>query len=100
MNDEMPWVNLTQEEVNELRKQKHELTEYGRDKIREMMRNQEPYPDEMFDEAERRERANELYRDALQELDNLVAGVDSEDFMNAYLIIQSALKVALGEEDV
>ncbi len=54
----MPWVNLTQEEVDELRNKKHELTEYGKDKIREMMRNQEPYPDAMFEEAERREAAN------------------------------------------
>ncbi len=58
MNDDMPWVNLTQEEVEELRNKKHELTEYGKDKIREMMRNQEPYPDAMFEEAERREAAN------------------------------------------
>ena len=60
MNDDMPWVNLTQEEVEELRNKKHELTEYGKDKIREMMRNQEPYPDEMFDEAERREKSNRV----------------------------------------
>jgi hypothetical protein len=58
MNDDMPWVNLTQKEVEELRNKKHELTEYGKDKIREMMRNQEPYPDAMFEEAERREAAN------------------------------------------
>ena len=75
--DDMPWVNLTQEEVEELRNKKHELTEYGKDKIREMMRNQEPYPDEMFDEAERREKLNagfkqdadgNWYRPTLQEL--------------------------------
>jgi len=58
MNDDMPWVNLTQEEVEELRNKKHELTEYGKDKIRELMKNQEPYPDAMFEEAERREAAN------------------------------------------
>jgi len=58
MKEDMPWVNLTQEEVKELRNKKHELTEYGKDKIRELMRNQEPYPDEMFEEAERREAAN------------------------------------------
>jgi hypothetical protein len=56
--DDMPWVNLTQEEVEELRNKKHELTEYGKQKLRELMRNQEPYPDEMFEEAERREVAN------------------------------------------
>jgi hypothetical protein len=60
MNNDMPWVNLTQEEVEELRKQKHELTEYGKEKLRKLMMNQEPYPDEMFDEAERREKSNRV----------------------------------------
>jgi hypothetical protein len=60
MNEDMPWVNLTQEEVDELRTKKHELTEYGKDKIRELMKNQEPYPDAMFEEAERRERSNSV----------------------------------------
>jgi hypothetical protein len=98
MNDEMPWVNLTQEEVEELRNKKHELTEYGKQKLRELMDKDlifytkgketsripsptledltlgtktpktkleiektmdcEPYPDEMFEEQERREAAN------------------------------------------
>jgi hypothetical protein len=60
MNDDMPWVNLTQEEIEELRKQKHELTEYAREKLRKLMRNQEPYPDAMFEEAERREKSNRV----------------------------------------
>jgi len=60
MNEDMPWVNLTQEEVEELRNKKHKLTEYGKQKLRELMRNQEPYPDEMFDEAERREKSNRV----------------------------------------
>jgi hypothetical protein len=74
MNNEMPWVNLTQEEVDELRNKKHELTEYGKEKIRklaqegiskynealQLMSNQEPYPDEMFEEAERREKSNRV----------------------------------------
>jgi hypothetical protein len=136
MNDDMPWVNLTQEEVEELRNKKHELTEYGKQKLRELMdkdlifktngketsripsptledltlgtkapetkleikmtepieakvseedyqkvlelmNNQEPYPDEMFEEAERREKLNagfkqdadgNWYRPTLQEL--------------------------------
>ncbi len=90
MNDDMPWVNLTQEEIQELRKQKHEITEYAKEKLRKMT-----------EDAAKRERANELYQDALQELDNLAVGdVESDDFMNAYLIIQTALKVALGEEDI
>ncbi len=37
MNDDMPWVDLTPEEVQELRSKKHELTEYGKQKIRELM---------------------------------------------------------------
>jgi hypothetical protein len=37
MNDDMPWVNLTQEEVEELRNKKHELTEYGKQRLREQM---------------------------------------------------------------
>ena len=58
--DDMVWVNLSQKEIEELRNKKHELTEYGKDKIRELMRNQEPYPDEMFEKAERREKSNRV----------------------------------------
>jgi len=64
MIDDMPWINLTQEEIEQLRKQKQELTQYGKDKIRELMMNQEPYPDAMFEEAERREAANKQMIDA------------------------------------
>jgi hypothetical protein len=60
MNDDMPWVNLTQEEIEELRNKKQTLTEYGKQRLRELMMNQEPYPDEMFDEAERREKSNRV----------------------------------------
>jgi DNA polymerase II large subunit len=75
MNDDMPWVNLAQEEVEELRKQKHELTEYGKQKLRELMSkpieakvSEEDYNkvvnalslthEDMLEEAERRERSN------------------------------------------
>jgi hypothetical protein len=41
MNDDMPWViGLTDEEVEELRKQKHELTEYGKKKLKELKEKQ------------------------------------------------------------
>ena len=81
---------LSQSEIDELRKSKRELTEYAKDKLDKLRK--------MKEEATKRE---ELYRDALQELDNLAVGdVESDDFMNAYLVIQTALKVALGEEDV
>jgi uncharacterized protein YwqG len=55
MNEDMPWVNLTQEEVEELRKQKHELTEYGKQKLRELMTHEE-----MLEEAVRREKENQV----------------------------------------
>jgi hypothetical protein len=105
---------LNPEEVEELRKQKHELTEYGKEKLRKLIYEQDIKKmeeaakdlvfenlthEKMLEEAAKREAANELYQDALHELDNLAAGVDSDDFMNAYLVIQTALKVALGEED-
>jgi hypothetical protein len=67
MNEDMPWVNLTQEEVDELRTKKHELTEYGKQRLKELMKNQEPYPDAMFEEAEHREKE----RKALDALDKL-----------------------------
>ena len=37
MNEDMPWVNLTQEEVDELRNKKYELTEYGKQRLKEFM---------------------------------------------------------------
>jgi DNA-binding PadR family transcriptional regulator len=40
MNDDMPWVNLTQEEVEELRNKKHELTEYGKQRLKELLEKQ------------------------------------------------------------
>jgi hypothetical protein len=58
--DDMVWVNLTQEEVEELRNKKQTLTEYGKQRLRELMMNQEPYPDEFFEEAERREKSNRV----------------------------------------
>lgn len=35
--DDAPWLNLTQEEINQLRYNKQELTKYGREKIRALM---------------------------------------------------------------
>ncbi|NBW58414.1 hypothetical protein EBR43_11700 [bacterium] len=106
--DDMVWVNLTQKEIEELRNKKHELTEYGKEQLRklmnkeplhakvseedyqkvlELMNNQEPYPDAMFEEAERREAANrksiniakeaiENYEPALQ----LLAEIEKEEW--------------------
>jgi len=62
MNEDMPWVNLTQEEVDELRNKKYELTDYGKQKLKQMMSHEE-----MLEEAERRE-AERKALDALDEL--------------------------------
>ena len=107
---------LSPEEVNELRKSKRELTDYAKEKLKKLIYEQDMKKmeeaakdlvlnnlthEEMPEDAAKKEAANELYRDALQELDNLAVGdVESDDFMNAYLVIQTALKVALGEEDI
>jgi hypothetical protein len=96
--DDLPYLNLSQSELDELRKSKKELTEYGKQKLRKLMNkeplqakvstedfnkivdafnNPQPYPDEMFEEAERREKLNagfkqdadgNWYRPTLQEL--------------------------------
>jgi DNA-binding PadR family transcriptional regulator len=66
MNEDMPWVNLTQEEVEELRNKKHELTEYGKQRLKELM-NINPTHEEMLEEAARREAENK----ALAALDEL-----------------------------
>ena len=43
--DDAPWLNLTPEEIQELRTKKHELTEYGKQKLRELMDYQAPNGD-------------------------------------------------------
>jgi hypothetical protein len=64
--DDAPWLDLSQEEVDELRNKKHELTEYGKQRLRELM-NINPTHEEMLEEAERREAENK----ALAALDEL-----------------------------
>ena len=112
--EDMPWVNLTQEEVEELRNKKHELTEYGKQKLKELMKNQEPYPDAMFEEAERREKLNagfkqdengNWYRPTLQELSRneridlaekeiayiVMGGQDGREYANSIAFILQVL---------
>lgn len=48
--DDMVWVNLTKEEIEELRSKKHTLTEYGREQLRKLMTHEE-----MLEEAAKRE---------------------------------------------
>ena len=64
-NDDPVWVDLSPQEIEELRNKKHELTEYGKEQLRKLMNNQEPYPDEMFEEAARREAANKAALESL-----------------------------------
>lgn len=54
-NDDPVWVDLSPQEIEDLRNKKYELTEYGKKQLRKLMMNQEPYPDEMFEEAQRQE---------------------------------------------
>ena len=39
--DDAPWLNLSQEEVNDLRNKKFELTQYGKQKFKEMINDKE-----------------------------------------------------------
>ena len=56
MSEDMPCViGLTDEEVQELRTKKQELTEYGKEKIRKLMTHEE-----MLEEAARREKENQV----------------------------------------
>ena len=64
--DDAPWLNLSPKEVEQLRKSKKELTEYGREKLRKLM-NKELTHEEMLEIAAQREAENK----ALEALDKL-----------------------------
>ena len=102
MSEDMPWViGLTDGEVQELRKNKQELTEYGKEKIRKLM-NKEPTHEEMIEEAARQELAKKPFKDltdqeriqlALEEIDWIViGGQDGEEFYNSIQFIRRVLK--------
>ena len=38
--DDAPWLNLSQNEIQELRKQKYEITEYAKEKLRKLIEKQ------------------------------------------------------------
>ena len=38
--DDAPWLNLSSQEVEELRNKKYELTEYGKQRLRELLEKQ------------------------------------------------------------
>jgi hypothetical protein len=73
--DDAPWLNLSQNEIQELRKQKHEITEYAKEKLRKLIYEQDMKKmeeaakdlvlnnlthEEMIEEAARRERSNRI----------------------------------------
>jgi len=98
MNDDMPWViGLTDEEVQELRSKKQELTQYGKEKIRELMTHEE-----MLEEAARRELANKSFEEltkeeriklALEEVDWIViGGQDGQEFYSSIQFLRKVLR--------
>ena len=119
MNDDMPWLDLTPEEIQELRTKKHELTEYGKQKIRELMTHEEMLEEaakreaivakvsdedleKVIDAAARQELAKksfeELTKDekiklALEEVDWIVlGGQDGEEFYGSIQFIRKVLR--------
>jgi hypothetical protein len=91
------------------------VSEEDYQKVVELMNNQEPYPDEMFEEAERREKLNagfkqdadgNWYRPALVELDGneridlairelgyiVMGGQDIREFSNSIAFIMDVLE--------
>ena len=76
----MPWVNLSKEEIEELRTKKHTLTEYGRQQLRKL-REQIPADDvieEMLNVKLTDEKKQELKEMRKNEL--IQAKVSNEDF--------------------
>ena len=67
--DDALWLNLSKKEMEELRKQKHELTQYGREKIRELMNKKDPIVvkvseedyQKVFDEYQKQNKKQTLY---------------------------------------
>jgi hypothetical protein len=73
--DDLPHLNLSQSEIDELRKNKNYLTEYGKEKLRKLIYEQDMKKmeeaaknlvlnnlthEEMLEEAERREKSNRV----------------------------------------
>ena len=99
--DDAPWLNLTEEEIEELRKNKQELTEYGKKKIRELMNHEEilqiardlidQHGDAMKALAEIEK--DELIDQAIEELGWIVSGgQDGEEFYNSINFIKRVLE--------
>ena len=120
MSEDMPWVlGLTDEEIRELRSKKQELTEYGKQKIRELMTHEEMLEEaakreaivakvsdedlqKVMDAAARQELAKKSFEDltreqkiqlALEEIDWLViGGQDGEEFYGSIQFLRKVLR--------
>ena len=106
----MPWVDLTPEEIQELRTKKYELTEYGKQKLRELMNKSNPITakvskedfEKVMDAAERQELAKKSFEEltreeriklALEEVDWIVlGGQDGEEFYGSIQFIRKVLR--------
>jgi HAMP domain-containing protein len=86
MNDEMPWVNLSQEEIETLRKSKKELTEYGRKQFRKMMKNNNYIPDDddVIEEMTGVKLTDEKKRELAEQREKLHAGFRQDENGNWY----------------
>ena len=49
--DDMPWLNLSKEEVNELRNKKFQLTQYAKQKLRGLMNKEQQIADEQLNKC-------------------------------------------------
>ena len=111
MSEDMPLVlGLTDEEIQELRIKKQQLTEYGKQKLRELMNKSNPITAKVSDEdlekvmdaAARQELAKKSFEDltreeriklALEEVDWIVlGGQDGEEFYNSIQFIRKVLR--------
>ena len=90
MNEDMPWViGLTDEEVQQLRNQKQQLTQYGREKLKKLMKNYLPDDDtieEMLHTKLTDEKKEELKK--MREQNIAIAKISDEDLKK----VQDALK--------
>jgi DNA-binding PadR family transcriptional regulator len=67
MTEDMPWVNLTQEEVDKLRSNKQQLTEYGKQRLKELMSKVfVPDEPEWYDEVEWDDQDNLTHEEMLE----------------------------------
>jgi hypothetical protein len=71
MTDDLPWViGLTQEEVDQLRNNKKQLTEYGKEKLRKLMNQQIIWNATLDERYECKVVRNSQYSGQLQVFDN------------------------------